>query len=95
MVLWFERNGTVRTSEVSYASPATWVFRGDAVDLDYTLQPFVQGIHGGEREEPRGVRSHPWYEYLGAWAIAVAWMVGFGTWITQGSGFQGMRLPIL
>ena len=42
--------------ELSYKNPALWPLTTDAADLVYTLQPFVQGMHGGEREMPRQPR---------------------------------------
>ncbi len=90
--LWFERSGAVRWSEVSYTSPASWIISGNAVDLDYTLQPFIQGIEGGEREEPRVVRSHGWFTYAVAWLIASAWLVAFGVWLVQDTHLTGFAV---
>jgi hypothetical protein len=89
VAMWFERDGAVRWTEFSYRSPATWFFTGDAVDLEYTLRPFVQGIHGGGRELPRPVREHRRLDYAVAWLVVVGWLVGFGLWINQG---QSSRL---
>lgn len=38
---------------MSYKCPVWWPLTGNAPDLDYTLQPFLQGVHGGEREPSR------------------------------------------
>ena len=91
VVIWFERDSSVRWTEVSYKSPAVWLFTGNAVDLEYTLRPFVQGMHGGERERPRPVRKYPWYHHLIAWGCAAICLMAFGTWLVSGrpSGSEG------
>lgn len=38
---------------LSYKCPIWWPLTGNAPDLDYTLQPFLQGVHGGDREPSR------------------------------------------
>jgi hypothetical protein len=51
--LYFERGWTPRLQELSYKNPVLWPLTADGADLTYTLTPFVQGMHGGEREQPR------------------------------------------
>ena len=51
--LYFERGWTPRLQELSYKNPILWPLTADGADLTYTLTPFVQGMHGGEREQPR------------------------------------------
>ena len=75
-VMWFDRDGSVHWSEVSYKPPLTWLFTGNAVDLEYTLRPFVQGIHGGDREPPRPARKNPWHQYAMAYALALLCVSG-------------------
>jgi GYF domain 2 len=88
VAMWFDRDGPVRWTEISYRSPAAWLFTGDAVDLEYTLRPFVQGIHGGDRELPRPVREHRRLNYAVAWLVVVGWFVGFGLWLNQGQSIS-------
>jgi hypothetical protein len=56
--LYFERDWTPRVQRLSYRWPLSWPIKGDATDLDYTLGPFVQGMHGGDREPPRPPKRH-------------------------------------
>ena len=90
VALWFEQDGTVRWTEFSYRSPASWLFFGDAVDIEYTLRPFVQGLHGGERELPRPCRTFAWYQYACAWLLVGLWMFAFGLWLDQDRINQGI-----
>jgi len=83
--IWFDKDGMVRSSEVSYRSPATWLFKGDAVDLEYTLRPFLQGMHGGDRELPRQVRRYGWLHWAAATACILGWMYATGFWLTYKS----------
>jgi hypothetical protein len=80
----FNRDWDPRVQEVSYKCPALWPVFADATDLNYALQPFLQGMHGGEREEPRPAR---WKEGSGTWfasalataiAMVVLWAVFTG-----------------
>ncbi|MGP1345452.1 MAG: DUF4339 domain-containing protein [Phycisphaerales bacterium] len=80
--LWFERDGAIRWSEASYRSPASWLFRGDAVDLEYTLRPFLQGMHGGEREQPRAPRRFGWPHSMAALLCLAGWLGLFGLVLT-------------
>jgi hypothetical protein len=57
--LYFERDWTVRVQRLNYRQPVCWPILGDATDLDYTLGPFVQGMHGGDREPPRPPKQRP------------------------------------
>jgi hypothetical protein len=77
-VIWFEHNGIARCSEVSYYSPLTWAFRGDAVDLDHTLRPFLKNLTDIGSEAPYDARIHHWYEYAGAWLFAMFGLGVFG-----------------
>ena len=94
ILVWFERDDTVRWTEVSYRSPASWLITGDAVDLEYSLRPFVRGIHGGERQTPGKPRKHAWYHYGAAWCIVALWLVGFGT-VTNHRSHVGAVTPSL
>jgi hypothetical protein len=51
--LFFDRGWTPQLQLMSYKNPIWWPLTSDATDLPYTLHPFVQGMHGGEREVPR------------------------------------------
>ncbi len=51
--VYFGRNWTPRLQVLSYRCPAVWPVYADAADLNYTLEPFVQGMDGGKREPPR------------------------------------------
>jgi len=61
----FGTDWSPRIFPLSYRSPAMWPLAGDAADLPYTLQPFLQGMSGFEPEPPRRPR----------------WTGGFGTFI--------------
>ncbi len=54
--VYFDRGWLPRVQELSYKNPVLWPLTADAADLHYTLDPFVQGMHGGEREGPRALR---------------------------------------
>ena len=54
--IYFEQGWIPQLQELSYRNPILWPLTADASDLRYTLQPFVQGMHGGEREIPRRPR---------------------------------------
>ena len=87
--LWFEKDGTPRWTEISYRSPATWLFTGNAIDLEHTLRPFVQGIHGGERELPRPVRKYSWLHTPAPWRWPAS-----GWWALEcGSNRETRRPP--
>jgi pSer/pThr/pTyr-binding forkhead associated (FHA) protein len=60
--LYFERGWQSRLQELSYKNPISWPVTGNAADLTYTLHPFLQGMHGGDREFPREPR---WKSGLG------------------------------
>jgi len=51
--LYFDADWSPILQSLSFRWPPVWPLIGDATDLDYTLQPFLQGVHGGERERPR------------------------------------------
>ncbi len=53
----FERDRTPRLQPLEYKQPWKRALAGDATDLDASLTPFVQGIHGGPRELPRTTKS--------------------------------------
>jgi hypothetical protein len=54
--LHFETGWQPRLQELSYKNVITWPVTGNAADLTYTLHPFLQGMHGGDREPPREPR---------------------------------------
>ncbi len=60
----FNENWDASLHQLSYRNPLLWPFLGDAVDLRYTLEPFIQGAHGGEREPPRDPRWNNSFAYL-------------------------------
>lgn len=64
--LYFENDWTPRLQLISYRSPLLWVFVGDAVDLKYTLSPFVEGANGDPRQSPREPKKYPGHTLL-AW----------------------------
>lgn len=62
--VWLDENWQPIVQELSYTIPLSWPFTGNSIDLPYTLHPFIQGMHGGEREPPRNVRwRHGWQYY--------------------------------
>ena len=54
--VYFDAGWVPRVQELSYKCPAIWPFTAEAADLNYSLHPFLQGIHGGDREPPRRPR---------------------------------------
>jgi hypothetical protein len=54
--IYFERDWVPRLQELSYRCPALWPLTADAADLRYSLQPFLEGMFGGDREPPRRPR---------------------------------------
>lgn len=54
--LYFDRDWKVQLQELSYHNPMIWPLTSDATDMEYSLGPFVQGMHGGNRESPRSPR---------------------------------------
>jgi hypothetical protein len=60
--MYFDREWRPEVQAVSYKTPVLWPLTVDALDLPFTLQPFLQGMHGGEREPPRKPR---WSEGIG------------------------------
>lgn len=73
--IWFESNWAPHVQQVSYKNPIIWPLVGDATDLGYTLQPFVQGMHGGDREPPRNARRFSAWNPIWIVAIVVAFAV--------------------
>ncbi len=51
--VYFDAGWVPRLQEVSYKCPVLWPLTGEATDLGYSLHPFAQGMHGGDREPPR------------------------------------------
>ena len=51
--IFFDAKWTPSVQQLSHRCPLMWPLTGDAIDLGYCLQPFVQGMHGGDREPPR------------------------------------------
>src|SRR5262249_20230216 len=51
--VYFDRGWVPQLQELSYQCPALWPLTSDAADLQYSLYPFLEGLHGGEREPPR------------------------------------------
>lgn len=54
--VFFDAEWNPFVQPVSHRCPIVWPLTGDAIDLGYCLQPFVQGMHGGDREPPRQPR---------------------------------------
>jgi hypothetical protein len=54
--VYFDRGWLPRVQQLSYKNPVLWPLTADAADLHYTLDPFVQGMDGEEREGPRALR---------------------------------------
>jgi len=67
--VFFDSDWTPLLQPMSFKCPALWPLTGDGTNLDYSLQPFLQGVHGGEREEPREAK----------------WAQGFVSWLTKGA----------
>ncbi len=85
--VYFDAGWVPRLQELSYKCPALWPLTAEAADLNYALHPFLQGIHGGDREPPRRPR---WTSGVGTatsglaafvlgmtFAIVPIWMVHF------------------
>jgi hypothetical protein len=56
--VYFEADGTPRYQPLCYRSPLVWSFVGNAVDTNSTFYTFIQGLHGGRREEPYKPKRH-------------------------------------
>jgi hypothetical protein len=54
----FDSGGSWQILQLSYSSPLSWPFRGRAMDLQYTLQPFLDGARVTEPEKVRQPRRH-------------------------------------
>lgn len=54
--VWLDSNWQPVVQELSYCLPLKWPLTGDTIDLAYTLHPFIQGMHGGDREPVRPVK---------------------------------------
>jgi hypothetical protein len=72
--LYFERDWTPRVQRLSYRQPICWPIFGDATDLDHTLGPFVQGMHGGDREPPRPPKRRP-FQLAGVFCFMLAFQM--------------------
>lgn len=86
VMVWFDECASVKYAEVSYVSPWKWLFLGDAVDLEFTLSPFIKMLQGVKVDVSSKARAHGLGAYAGAWAIAVSWMFGLGLWLDLGRG---------
>lgn len=62
--IWLDSKWQPIIQELSYTIPLSWPFTGNTIDLNYTLQPFLQGMHGGDREVPRCSRWKQGVPYL-------------------------------
>lgn len=51
--IYFRGNWNPQLQPVSYKCPLLWPLTLNAVDLDYSLRPFLKGVNGGSRGEPR------------------------------------------
>lgn len=82
--VYFDGDWQPRLQPLSYRCPLLWPLVGDATDLNYTLQPFLQGVHGGEREAPRKPKWTGWLSRgpLGVCAAAL----GFALSVAIGTG---------
>ncbi len=67
--LYFERDWVPRLQPLSYRCPVLWPLTADAADLRYSLQPFMEGMFGGDREPPRPPR---WVGGMSTFAAACA-----------------------
>jgi hypothetical protein len=56
--VYFGSDWTPRLQLLSYRSPLVWTFVGNAVNLKYTLRPFLQGASGGPHELPSRPKRH-------------------------------------
>lgn len=82
--LYFDREWKPHLQEMGYRCPTLWPLSSDAADLRYCLQPFVEGMHGGQRETPRPARwsggsSTALAGAIGAilaLSISIAWVQG-------------------
>lgn len=72
--------------EMSFKNPVLWPLTGSGADLEYSLQPFLQGAHGGQREMPRPARwTHGFATGL---AKSVAAVLGFSIMIAVALGME-------
>lgn len=67
--VYFDHHWTPKLQPMSFKCPVLWPLTGDGTDLEYSLQPFLQGMHGGDREDPRPSR---WVRGFGSWAAKAA-----------------------
>ena len=70
--VYFDHGWKPQVQELSYRCPALWPLTADATDLRYSLQPFLEGMHGGERESPRQPR---WLKGFGAFTARLAALI--------------------
>lgn len=74
--IYFESDGSVRAQPICYRSPLFWSFVGNAVNLSKTFDPFIRGLHGGQREPP----NHPnrsWLQAALSIPVAIGIALGF------------------
>ncbi len=74
--VYFDANWNPIVQEVRYKCPVLWPLTGEAADLPYTLQPFLQGKDEGKQEQPLAARW-PWGART-ALASMAAIVVGWG-----------------
>ena len=79
---------------LSYRCPCSWPFDANAADLKYTLQPFTQGLNGGQREAPRPPRwvRGPATVTAGVLACGIALFVSWIFIFSMNSAAQFVRL---
>ena len=56
--IWLNEDWQPIVQKTSCTCPLTWPFTGNTINLSHTLQPFIQGMHGGDREPPRKPNWH-------------------------------------
>ncbi len=95
--VYFDREWVPRLQELSYRCPTLWPLTADAADLRYSLQPFIEGMFGGDREPPRPPR---WNRGIGTLAanigavILAATMIFGPLWIVH-SATESFIDPIM
>jgi hypothetical protein len=88
--LYFERDWTPQVQLLSYHSPLLWTFLGNAVDLRYTLEPFMQAVNGSPSQSPRAPK-----EYLGHTMLAWLGVTAFFSMMLWGQLSSRLDPPIV
>lgn len=86
--LYFDKEWAPILQPISYRSPLSWAFLGNAVDLKYTLSGFLAGTSSGKSSEPRKPREYG-VQTLMAWLLAVILVaLGLAGFIERRQGYE-------